>query len=85
MLARKLDAMPSYAIREIRCAGPWAAVDIDPSMGTGREICEAALARRVLIKDTHGSTVRIAPPLVADPDDVSWGCDQLAAALHDLA
>jgi ornithine--oxo-acid transaminase len=84
LLERKLKSLPSSAIRNIRCAGPWAAVDVDPAVATGREICEALLARRVLVKDTHGSTVRIAPPLVADPDDVVWGCDQLAAALDDL-
>jgi ornithine--oxo-acid transaminase len=85
LLEHKLNALRSSAIRRIRCAGPWAAIDVDPALATGRRICEALLARRVLVKDTHGSTVRIAPPLVADPDDVAWGCDQLAAALDDLA
>jgi ornithine--oxo-acid transaminase len=85
LLENKLTAIQSSAIREVRCAGPWAAIDVDPTLATGREICEAALARHVLVKDTHGSTVRIAPPLVADRGDVAWGCDQLAAALDDLA
>jgi ornithine--oxo-acid transaminase len=84
-MEHKLKSLRSSAIREIRCAGPWAAIDVDPTLATGREVCEAVLARRVLIKDTHGSTVRIAPPLVADPNDVMWGCDQLAGALDDLA
>ena len=31
---------------------------------TGREVCERLMARGVLAKDTHGSTIRLAPPLV---------------------
>ena len=30
----------------------------------GREVCERLMARGVLVKDTHGSTIRFAPPLV---------------------
>jgi ornithine--oxo-acid transaminase len=85
VLEHQLNSLPSGVIRDVRCAGPWAAVDIDPSVATGRDICEALLARRVLVKDTHGSTVRIAPPLVASAGDVVWGCEQLAAALEGLA
>ena len=41
-----------------------AGVDIDPLVGTGREVCEKLMARGVLAKDTHGSTIRLAPPIV---------------------
>lgn len=37
--------------------------------------------RGVLVKDTHGSTIRIAPPLVIGKDDLDWGLDQLRAVL----
>ncbi len=36
------------------------------------------MARGVLAKDTHGSTIRLAPPLVVSPEDLGWGLDQLA-------
>ncbi|MEV5613549.1 ornithine--oxo-acid transaminase [Streptomyces sp. NPDC052225] len=68
-------------VTQVRGRGLWAGVDIDPSYGTGREISEKLMARGVLVKDTHGSTIRIAPPLVISKDDLDWGLDQLRAVL----
>ncbi len=65
-----------------RGVGLWAGVDVDPAWGTGRELSEALLARRVLVKDTHGSTVRIAPPLTISRADLDLGLDALADALR---
>ncbi|MFI6939389.1 ornithine--oxo-acid transaminase [Streptomyces sp. NPDC050418] len=69
------------AVRAVRGRGLWAGVDIDPSYGTGREISEKLMDRGVLVKDTHGSTIRIAPPLVISKEDLDWGLDQLKAVL----
>ncbi|OON74406.1 ornithine--oxo-acid transaminase [Streptomyces tsukubensis] len=69
------------AVRAVRGRGLWAGVDIDPSYGTGREISEKLMERRVLVKDTHGSTIRIAPPLVISEEDLDWGLDQLREVL----
>ncbi|EST39302.1 ornithine-oxoacid aminotransferase [Streptomycetaceae bacterium MP113-05] len=69
------------AVRAVRGRGLWAGVDIDPARGTGREISEQLMARGVLVKDTHGSTIRIAPPLVVSKEDLDWGLDQLRSAL----
>ncbi|MFI7384557.1 ornithine--oxo-acid transaminase [Streptomyces sp. NPDC049813] len=68
-------------VTEVRGRGLWAGVDIDPAYGTGREISEKLMARGVLVKDTHGSTIRIAPPLVISKEDLDWGLDQLRAVL----
>jgi ornithine--oxo-acid transaminase len=62
-----------------RIRGLWAGVDVDPMLMSGRELCEALLERGVLAKDTHGSTIRLAPPLVATEDDI----DILLEALRD--
>ncbi|MFF3321466.1 ornithine--oxo-acid transaminase [Streptomyces sp. NPDC002889] len=71
------------AVEAVRGRGLWAGVDIVPSHGTGREISEKLLDRGVLVKDTHGSTIRIAPPLVISKEDLDWGLDQLRAVLAD--
>ncbi|MFI7010185.1 ornithine--oxo-acid transaminase [Streptomyces sp. NPDC050145] len=68
-------------VTQVRGRGLWAGVDIDPSHGTGREISEKLMDRGVLVKDTHGSTIRIAPPLVISKEDLDWGLDQLRAVL----
>ncbi|KOY57944.1 ornithine--oxo-acid transaminase [Streptomyces sp. XY332] len=69
------------AVTAVRGRGLWAGVDIDPGHGTGREISEALMERGVLVKDTHGSTIRIAPPLVISKEDLDWGLDQLRTVL----
>ncbi|MEV0847978.1 ornithine--oxo-acid transaminase [Streptomyces sp. NPDC049954] len=69
------------AVRAVRGRGLWAGVDVDPSYGTGREISERLMERGVLVKDTHGSTIRLAPPLVISEEDLDWGLAQLREVL----
>ncbi|MFB7171546.1 ornithine--oxo-acid transaminase [Streptomyces sp. NPDC056254] len=69
------------AVTAVRGRGLWAGVDIDPSRGTGREISEKMMERGVLVKDTHGSTIRVAPPLVITKEDLDWGLEQLRSVL----
>ncbi|WP_237283389.1 ornithine--oxo-acid transaminase [Streptomyces alfalfae] len=68
-------------VTEVRGRGLWAGVDIAPGHGTGREVSEKLMDRGVLVKDTHGATIRIAPPLVISKEDLDWGLDQLRAVL----
>jgi ornithine--oxo-acid transaminase len=65
----------------VRGRGLWAGVDIDPALMTGREACERLAERGVLAKDTHGSTIRLAPPLVITEQDLDHALTQLAAIL----
>jgi len=65
----------------VRVAGLWAGVDIDPARGTGREVAERLLTRGVLAKDTHGQTIRVAPPLVIRATELDWAVEQLKVAL----
>ncbi len=81
VLRERLDALIGHGVVGVRSRGLWAGVDIDPALGTGRQVCEALMARGVLAKDTHGSTIRLAPPLVISDEDLHWGVDQLAAVL----
>jgi ornithine--oxo-acid transaminase len=58
---------------------------MDPQLGTGRDLCEALARRGVLAKDTHGSTIRLAPPIVISEAQLDHGLDQLELAVADLA
>jgi ornithine--oxo-acid transaminase len=80
-LRRNLDALIGHGLIEVRSLGLWAGLDVDPNIATGRDICERLQARGVLAKDTHGSTLRLAPPLVATEDEIDWLCEQLAKSL----
>ncbi len=81
VLRTRLDALVGSGIVGVRSRGLWAGIDIDPGVGTGRAVCEALMARGVLAKDTHGSTIRLAPPLVIDEADLLWGLEQLEAVV----
>jgi ornithine--oxo-acid transaminase len=84
VLADELARLIGHGVVEVRCRGTWAGVDIDPALATGRQVCEALLARGILAKDTHGSTIRLAPPLVITPDEVIWAVTQLRDCLAEL-
>jgi len=68
----------------VRGAGLWVGVDIDPDLASGREVCERLMTRGVLVKDTHGSTIRFAPPIVASEQDLDFAVQQLAEVLEEL-
>ena len=61
----------------MRGVGLWAGVDIDPRLGDGRAVSEALAARGVLVKDTHGATIRISPPLVVTRGGARLAVDAL--------
>jgi ornithine--oxo-acid transaminase len=79
-----LDRLVGHGVVSVRTAGLWAGIDIDPSLATGRRVCELLMERGVLAKDTHGSTIRLAPPIVVDGADLDWAVEQLEAVLQDL-
>ena len=80
-LGARLESLVGHGVTGVRVAGLWAGVDIDPAMGTGREIAERLIARGVLVKDTHGQTIRIAPPLVIRATELDWAVEQLRVVL----
>jgi len=79
-----LTALIGHGVVAVRGAGLWAGVDIDPDLASGRDVCVALMARGVLAKDTHGSTVRLAPPINVLAEDLDWLVEQLAAVLEEL-
>jgi ornithine--oxo-acid transaminase len=76
-----LSALIGKGLVGVRCRGLWAGVDIDPALMTGRQACERLAERGVLAKDTHGSTIRLAPPLVITEEELDHAVAQLAAVL----
>jgi ornithine--oxo-acid transaminase len=81
-LASALEPLIGHGVTTVRIAGLWAGVDIDPAYGTGREVAEKLMDRGVLVKDTHGQTVRIAPPLVIRATELDWAVEQLRLVLE---
>jgi len=69
----RLAALPRSAVREVRGRGLWAGVEFTSL--PGREACERLAERGILAKDTHGSTIRLAPPLMIAQEDLDWAID----------
>ncbi len=80
LLRRLRDEAPA-TVREVRGIGLWAGVEMYPDAGPARLRCEALLADGVLVKDTHSTTIRIAPPLTISREDLDWGIDRVVKAL----
>ena len=83
-LQARLRTLIGRGVVAVRGAGLWVGVDIDPAIGTGRRVCELLMERGVLAKDTHGSTIRLAPPIVVTAEELDWAVDQLEAVLEEL-
>ncbi|QRI62678.1 ornithine--oxo-acid transaminase [Shinella sp. PSBB067] len=77
-----LKNIRSNIIKDVRGRGLMLAVELDPAAGGARKYCEALKERGILAKDTHGDTIRIAPPLVITGDQVDWALEQFEAVLR---
>jgi ornithine--oxo-acid transaminase len=73
---------PARPVTAVRGRGLWAGIDIDPALMSGRTASEKLMAAGVLAKDTHGSTIRLAPPLVVTQDELDWAIDRLESVLR---
>ncbi|MET7392722.1 ornithine--oxo-acid transaminase [Dactylosporangium sp. NPDC005572] len=82
-LHARLADLVGHGLTEVRGRGLWAGIDIDPALMTGREASERLMARGVLAKDTHGSTLRLAPPLVVTVDEIDAAADALTEVLKN--
>jgi ornithine--oxo-acid transaminase len=77
----RLGELVGRGVTAVRGRGLWAGVDIDPDLMTGRQACERLAERGILVKDTHGSTIRLAPPLVVTPEELDSVVDAIAEIL----
>lgn len=82
--AAKLNEFVGHGLTGVRAVGLWAGVDVDPALGTGREVCELLATHGVLAKETHGSTVRFAPPLNITETELSFLITQFEQVLNQL-
>jgi len=74
-----LGSLPSSVVSSVTGRGLWAGVTF--ASLDGRAVCERLAALGVLAKETHGSTIRLAPPLVITPDELSWGLERFSEAV----
>lgn len=76
-----LKALGHPAVAEVRGRGLLVGVELAPDFASARAVCEALMAEGVLTKDTHGTVVRLAPPLIVDAPQIDFAVAAFARAL----
>jgi ornithine--oxo-acid transaminase len=84
-LHSRLEALIGRGVLAVRGKGLWAGVDVDPALSTAKQLSLRLARRGVLVKETHGSTLRIAPPLVITEAETDWVLEQFTEALVEMA
>lgn len=84
LLMERLQELAHPAIVDIRGKGLLVGVEIDPGFASARAVCEALMHEGVLTKDTHGTVVRLAPPLVIGSRDIDEAVVALGRVLRRL-
>ena len=82
---KRLHAIKNPILKDVRGRGLWAGAEIDPRFASARDVCNRLLAKGVLSKDTHGTVVRLAPPLVIARADLDTALDLLEETLGEVA
>jgi len=83
-LLAALRDIRSPLIRDVRGRGLFIGLEVDTTWVTARQVVERLLARGILSKDTHGTVVRFAPPLVIDRADLDWAANEVRAVFAEL-
>lgn len=81
-LMAELRAINSPLIADIRGAGLFIGIEIDPSHATARDVVELLMDRGLLSKETHETVVRLAPPLIISREQVDWSVNQIKEVLE---
>lgn len=62
----------SSKVKEVRGKGLLVALELDEAAGPAREVCTRLMERGILAKDTHVQTIRFAPALVIEEEELLW-------------
>lgn len=75
---KELRAIRGPHVREIRGRGLLIGVELDTD---ARPYCEHLMHEGVLAKDTHGTVLRFAPPLIITEGELGWALDRIRKVL----
>ena len=78
-LLDRLRTIKSPLIKDVRGKGLFVGLEVDRERITARDVVDRLLARGILSKDTHGTVVRFAPPLVIDREALDWAVEEVRA------
>ena len=70
----EIRKISNKAIAEVRGRGLIIGIELNEP---ARPYCERLMERGLLCKETHGTVIRLAPPLVVSREDLAWALGQL--------
>ena len=76
-----LHEINSPYVKEIRGKGLLIGVELKEEAGPARRFVQQLQARRVLAKETHGTVIRFAPPLIIKREDIDYILKQVREVL----
>jgi len=80
----RLATIRSALVTGVRGRGLLIGLEVDPSLVSARQVCLTLQRYGILSKDTHGTVVRFAPPLVIQRAEIDWAVDRIERALREL-
>ncbi|MCL4799678.1 MAG: ornithine--oxo-acid transaminase [Burkholderiales bacterium] len=83
-LLRELTAIESPLVREVRGRGLFVGVDFDPARADAGDVALRLLRRGILTRDTHGTVIRLAPPLVISREALDDALARFRAVLDEI-
>ena len=84
-LVQEIRGAELGTVAEVRGRGLWIGIDLAQGAGTARAACETLVLEGVLAKDTHGTTIRLAPPLVIEREEIDWALERIIPVLESGA
>lgn len=83
-LLEKLNAISHPYIEEVRGIGLWFGVDVNIEMMGAHEFCKMLIKNGILTKETREHTLRLAPPLVINENELDWFIERFTKTLNEL-
>jgi len=78
-LRKKLKDIDSHLIKDVRGRGLFIGVELKEK---ARKYSEALKEEGILVKDTKGTVLRFAPPLIITKDQIDWALERIKKVLE---
>ena len=77
-----LKGIRNNLIKEVRGCGLMIAIEFHREAGGARRYCEALRDAGILCKETHVDTIRFAPPLIIEKDQIDWALERIEPVIR---
>jgi ornithine--oxo-acid transaminase len=81
-LIGRLERIESQYVKEVRGRGLMIGIELHRDAGGARRFCVELADRGVLCKETHDHTIRVAPPLIINQEEIDWAVEQFTDVLE---